>query len=754
MRFAGDAIFSNGLDGVIRSWNHGAERLYSYRRAEIVGQPLSQLVPPDRAEELPAILERLWRGENVPPFDTVRLRRDGTPVEVSVTVSSLCDAAGQLVGVSEIGRDITARQQAEDDVRRIMTSARAMIWHGTVRQEEGGLAWDVRLSNEEAGARLWPVAVAPGQSFGEAWFGACLEEDMARMDANSLNALHSGQPHYSQEFRIRLADGSVRWLGEDVQIEPIAEGYWRLVGVYTDITDRKEDREALRDVMTSARAIFWHADVWETAWGPQWETRLSNEDAGARLWPVTVPPGESFSGAWYLARLPEDRERMNETSTRALHSGLSHYSQEFRIRLADGEVRWLGEDVQIERVGEGRWRLVGVCTDITERKAEQEALRDVLSGVRCVVWNARVLGRGAGMVWKINVFNEQAVRRWMDVPVAPGQPFAEAWAAARFPEESARCNATAKAAIETDQPGYAQEYRIRLSDGEVRWLAEDVQIEAQGPEEWHLAGVCTDITERKEAEEIRAAMHDRDRRIAETWHRSMLHETPAGTFPGLSVKTFYEAALEESQVGGDFYDAFALSDRFIALVVGDVSGKGLAAAGHTAEVKYALRAFLHAFPDAGEALAHLNDLMCGTQPPLGAGESTLVVLSLAVVDQITGEAGFAVAGGDPPLILRASGAVETVDVGGRLLGIEPHTEYPVARQSLALGDTLLMATDGIMEARRGRTFLGNEGLAALATSAGPAAPLGEIGQAVLRGAHEFTRGPLSDDACLLLARRM
>lgn len=621
---AEDAVISQGLGGLILSWNDGAERLYGYRGEEIVGQPILLLVPPDRTDELPAILERLRRGEHVSPFDTVRLRRDGTSMAVSVSVSPVQDAAGHLVGTSEIGRDITARQQADDDVRRVMTTARAMIWHATVLARDGGMDWDLRISNEEAGARLWPVAVTPGQSFGEAWFQARLPEDVVRADVHSARALRSGQLDYSQEFRIRLADGSVRWLGEDVQIE---------------------------------------------------------------------------------------------------------------------------------RVGEGRWHLVGVFTDITERKGEQEALRDVLSGVRCVVWNAQVSAREAGMAWKINIFNEPAVRRWLDVPVASGQRFAEAWAAARLPEEAARCNATAVAAIERGQTGYSQEYRVRLADGQIRWLAEDVQIEAQGPEEWHLAGVCTDITERKEAEEVRAALHERDRRIAETWHRSMLHEVPAGAFPRLDVKTFYEAALEESQVGGDFFDAFVLSDQCIALVVGDVSGKGLAAAGHTAEIKYALRAFLHAFPDPGEALSHLNDLLCRTQPPLDAGEATLVVLSLAVVDQGSGEAAFAVAGGDPPLILRASGAAEPVGAGGRLLGMEADAVYAVARQRLAVGDTLLMATDGIMEARRGRVFLGNEGLAALAEAVGAAAPLTEMGQAILRGARDFTRGPLRDDVCLLLARR-
>ena len=101
-----------------------------------------------------------------------------------------------------------------------------------------------------------------------------------------------------------------------------------------------------------------------------------------------------------------------------------------------------------------------------------------------------------------------------------------------------------------------------------------------------------DISERKAAEKQIAAAAARNERIAETLQRSMLQEAPAGKFPGLIVETLYMAALDEAQVGGDFFDAFALSAEKFALVVGDVSGKGLVAAGRTAEVKYALRAFI------------------------------------------------------------------------------------------------------------------------------------------------------------------
>ncbi len=262
-----------------------------------------------------------------------------------------------------------------------------------------------------------------------------------------------------------------------------------------------------------------------------------------------------------------------------------------------------------------------------------------------------------------------------------------------------------------------------------------------------------DITERKAVERQLAAVAARNERIAETLQRSMLQAFSAGQFPALTVETLYEAALNESDVGGDFFDAFALSAAQIALVVGDVSGKGLAAAGRTAEVKYALRAFLHAYPAPDLALVQLNDFLC-TSHRLDKGErEAFIVLALAVVNTVTGETMLSSAGAEPTLILRADGTTELMETSGMPLGIEPNQAYLAKSTRLDSGETVLMATDGITEARDGQTFLGVEGMAALAEKAGPTASLLELSQAIYQGARDFAGGSLRDDACLLIARR-
>ena len=113
-----DAILSKGIDGTILSWNQGAERLYGYTCQEIIGRPISMLLPPDRPHEVEEILRKLKRGEEIAHFETVRIRKDGSLIDVSVTVSPIRDADGKLTGASTIARDIGARKTAEASLAR------------------------------------------------------------------------------------------------------------------------------------------------------------------------------------------------------------------------------------------------------------------------------------------------------------------------------------------------------------------------------------------------------------------------------------------------------------------------------------------------------------------------------------------------------------------------------------------------------------------------------------------------------------
>jgi PAS domain S-box-containing protein len=117
-----DAILSKDLEGTITSWNRAAERIYGYTAAEIVGQPVTRLFPPDHEEEFQQIMARIQRGERVDHYETRRMRKNGTPLTMSVTISPVRDDAGVITGASTIARDITQQKQLEAKSQRLFAS--------------------------------------------------------------------------------------------------------------------------------------------------------------------------------------------------------------------------------------------------------------------------------------------------------------------------------------------------------------------------------------------------------------------------------------------------------------------------------------------------------------------------------------------------------------------------------------------------------------------------------------------------------
>jgi len=264
-----------------------------------------------------------------------------------------------------------------------------------------------------------------------------------------------------------------------------------------------------------------------------------------------------------------------------------------------------------------------------------------------------------------------------------------------------------------------------------------------------------DITERKDAQERLQASYEREYKIARALQRPLRLGIAEDAFNDLSVATLYSAAQEDQgeSVGGDFFDGFALADGRVALVLGDATGKGLTAAARGTEVKDVLRAFLRVYPYyAAQTLTRLNDYLCDTQKLDHRSQNELMALMLAVVDTRKSEITLAWAGIESPLLMRGNGEVDVAVGGGLPLGIIPHEVYRETTAGFYKGDTLVMTTDGLSEARRGNEFLGQEGVIALIKVARNEASLYGMSHVMLSGARAFAGGQLQDDACLLLAR--
>lgn len=264
-----------------------------------------------------------------------------------------------------------------------------------------------------------------------------------------------------------------------------------------------------------------------------------------------------------------------------------------------------------------------------------------------------------------------------------------------------------------------------------------------------------DVTERRADEARRQAVYERERNIAEALQRPLRLEVPENSFQHLSIATLYEPARRnEADVGGDFFDACPLPRDRVALSVGDASGKGLAAAARAMQVKDVLRAFTLEYPHSpAHIVARLNDFVYESRLDEDRGSEGFVCVALAVLDLNRGDGALVTAGVEPPMILRADGRIDSLHLPCLPLGVESQVLYTAQPLQLGHGDTLVMATDGLTEARRKREFLGYEQLTGLVQQHRSAPTLREHAVAILEGAKAFAGGHLHDDACILMARR-
>jgi len=239
-----------------------------------------------------------------------------------------------------------------------------------------------------------------------------------------------------------------------------------------------------------------------------------------------------------------------------------------------------------------------------------------------------------------------------------------------------------------------------------------------------------------------------ERHIAETLQQALLVVPSA--VPGLQSEHCYESATEAALIGGDFFDLFEIAPQRVGLTIGDVSGKGVQASALASFARQLVRA--HAYDGASPAatLARTNDLVFGTSRP-----EEFVTLFFGILDLERGVLTYSSAGHPPPLVLRQGRATYLFSRGGGgpLLGAWPRVGYKDGRSHLDVGDILVLYTDGVLEARSGRSMLGRTRLRELVRKHA-AAPLAEIAPAVLDAVHAFAGGVLRDDVAMLFVRRV
>jgi PAS domain S-box-containing protein len=234
-----DAIVSKDLNGLITTWNRGAERLFGYASDEIIGRSIITLVPSDCHYEEARILESIRSGKRVEPYETVRKRSDGSLVHVSVSVSPLRNAAGEVIGASKIARDITERKKAESalaerNLQLTLAERAALV---------GSVAYDVdsdKMTISAGYAALHGFPAGTREITLGDWKAGVHHDDVARVGELRCQAFRSRANEYSVDYRIVRPGGEIRWIDARMFVSYHGDGHpQRVVGVNIDVTARK-----------------------------------------------------------------------------------------------------------------------------------------------------------------------------------------------------------------------------------------------------------------------------------------------------------------------------------------------------------------------------------------------------------------------------------------------------------------------------------------------------------------------------------
>ena len=548
VEFSDDAIISKDMNGVILSWNAGAERLFAYSPDEAVGRSITILIPPELQDEENRILQSLKAGELVEHLETVRIAKDGRRIDVSVTSSPLKDTIGQVIGASKIIHDITERKLAKQKLQESQVQLQVANEELELQNEElQAQSEELQVQSDELGHLLERSRQAEyllrtvtdsisdplflkdrscclllANAATVAVFGKRIEDLIGKTDeeiydeifgdpaigrqmmANDRRVMESGQTEIIEEI-VPAPCGNRTFLSSKTPYRDDAGRVIGIIGIARDITDRKRTEEALKEseffFKESQRAASIGSYKTDLITGKCESSEILNNIFGLGN------DSTIYVQEWLDMIHPDDRDMMDQYLRIEVVEKRNSFSKEYRIiRKNDGETRWVhglgelifdGNDIPVT--------LIGTIQDITDRIQAIETLRlseerlrlaQDVAGIGTWEWNPKT----GATTWS------PEIERLYGVSSGSLTSYQE-WRKLVHPEDIARVEAETNEAI-TNRSRIDMEFRIIRPSGELCWVVTLGGAIYDGTGKVvRVFGVNMDITSRKQAEEALRKIH-------------------------------------------------------------------------------------------------------------------------------------------------------------------------------------------------------------------------------------------------------
>jgi diguanylate cyclase (GGDEF)-like protein/PAS domain S-box-containing protein len=506
VRHSGEAITARDADGNISEWNAGAQRLYGYTAEEMIGGSLKRMIPPERAGEDEELLERALAGETIEQFQTERLHRDGSRLEVSITVSPIRDHQGKPVGASIISRDVTASHQAD----RARRQALAKMAEAQRIARIGSWSWDTAEDSATWSAemyRLFGRDPMLGPATGEQLFAYVHPHDRERVIAGYLETFGGG-PAFEVDYRISAGDGVERVLNARGRLE--RPGYY--VGTVQDVTGLRATEREARESAKLFRETIEHAPIGIALVAPdgRW---LSANRALCQI--VGYSEEELLALTFQDITHPEDLDADLELRDRILDGELPGYRLEKRYFHKSGRV--IHAQLSVTLVRDEHGQPAHFITQIQDETAIREAraqeaetkqqLDEALERFQVAFERAPI---GMVIIGLDGIFQRVNESLCEMTGYTPEQFRAMAPFVVVDPYDRRRIQGEfARLGVETDVLAF--EHRITHADGHPVWIQSRVTlIRDEGGRPVHALAQVLDLTERRAYEERLKQLADHD----------------------------------------------------------------------------------------------------------------------------------------------------------------------------------------------------------------------------------------------------